>query len=360
MKNKKQILLLFFVCAVLLVNAQVHFSGNPVAMGRNADALLSINAISNYSKPMVGDIVMEVTEEGSDHQVLTIIFQNITVVTGINRLSKYSSQAARRFYDNELSKLLKSNGNFPPGNYSICCLFNPADKLVGVVEKEHCFSNTVTARQLLSLIEPADSICNYRPSFTWIGRKTQGPNVAFQVVCSEIKDHQSAEEALVNNPPVIKELLYMQANQMAYPAGASSLKTGKKYAWQVTEVSGNSMLNSSEVNVFNVGCKEFTETTVESFAEVKSFQTGKKYYFTDAVNFSFDNAYSEKKLNYTITQGGTLKKLENIPEIKIATGLNKISIDVGSLRALQKGQLYTMKIYNVGPAVYYLNFIVKE
>ncbi len=361
MKSKK-ILLPVLLCTfgISCAFSQVNFSGNPVSIGRNADALLSINAISSYNKPMAGEIIVTVKEDNADIPILTVIFSNIIVSPGINGLSKFRSQVNRTFYDNAQSALVKSNGSFPPGTYSICCIFNPSDKDLTIIDKERCFFNTIMPRSPLSLIEPIDSICNYRPPFIWLGRKTAGQGVAFRIVCAEIKDKQSPEEALQSNPPLFNILQYSQVNQMAYPAGTAALKEGKKYAWQVIEVAGNSVLNNSEVNMFNVGCKETTETTVESFADVKSYYTGKKYYFTSSVNFSFENRYAIKNLSYSITSLSTQKKLSNLPPVKMTTGLNKVSLNVEDIKGLNKNEQYKMEIYNLGSAVYYLNFIIKE
>ena len=356
---KKSLLSLFFVFTALCIHAQVRFTANPFAISRNADALLSIVAMSSYPVTTSGEIIIAVTEDGSDKPIVTISFANVSLFQGSNSLTRFRANASRIFYDNELSRIAANTGLFPPANYMICCRFNPDDKALPGLN-EQCFFSTVMPKTPITLIQPIDSICNFKPYFTWSGRKAASPDVAFKVVCTEVKEKQSAEEAMQNNFPLINRLIYRQANQMAFPSGIPAFTEGKKYAWQVFEVTGNNILNSSEIDEFTVGCSESAINGVESFAEVKPFYTGRKYYFSSTINFSFTNPYTGKKLEYAIIHVATQKKLTNLPEIKMATGLNKIILNTEDIKGLQKNEQYKIEIYNLATTIHYINFIINE
>lgn len=356
-KSVLSVLPLFFA---FCMNAQVRFTANPIAISRNADALLSATATSSYATVTVGELNIIVTEEGTDKPIVSIKFANISLLPGANSLSRFRSLAGRSFYDNELSRITANTGLFPPANYMICYRFEPEDKLLPSTNNEQCFFNTVLPKTPIVLIQPIDSICNFRPYFTWSGRKAASSNVAFKVVCTEINEKQSAEEAMQNNFPLINQLIYHQANQMAFPTGTPAFKAGKKYAWQVFELAENNILNSSEIDEFIVGCAELVSNGVESFAEVKSFYTGRKYYFTNTINFSFNNPYAENKLEYSIIHVATQKKLTNLPDIKMTTGLNKIILNTEDIKGLQKNEQYKIEIYNLATTTHYINFIITE
>lgn len=358
MITKKNLLSLLLIFSAFCIKAQVRFTANPVAISRNVDALLSINAISSYPLTMKGEISIVVTEEGSDKPIVTINFANLLLVPGNNALSRFRAQVSRIFYDNELSRISANTGLFAPANYMICCSFSPEDKLVPAAN-EQCFFSTVLPKTPITLIQPIDSICNFRPYFTWSGRKAASSNVAFKVVCTEVKEKQSAEEAMQNNFPLINQLIYRQANQMAFPAGTPAFKEGKKYAWQVFEIAESNILNSSEIAEFTVGCYNPAIIGTESFAEVKPFYTGRKYYFSNTINFSFRNPYAETKLAYSIIHVGSQKKLSNLPEIKMTAGLNKIILNTEDIKGLQKGEQYKIEIYNLSTTINYINFIIQ-
>jgi hypothetical protein len=360
MISKKYFIIVLFSLAVLSVTAQVKFSANPVALSRNADALLSATARSSYQQPLQGEISIKVTEEGTSLAVLTVYLIKVTLLPGSNNISRFREQANRIFYDNELSNIIRNTGAFAPAGYSICFQFIPDDKLLPVMETEQCFFSVVTPRTPITLIQPIDTICDYKPGFIWLGRKLSSQSVAFKVVCVQVGKDQSAEEALQNNPPVFNQLLYRQINQMSFPAGSPALKEGKKYAWQVFEVAGNNVLNNSEIFSFVAGCKTDVQNSVESFAEIKTFYTGKKYYFTSAINFSFNNPYAEKKLLYEIIHVATQKKLTNLPEIKMNKGLNMIKLNTEDIKGLQKNEQYKIEVYNLATTTHYINFIIKE
>lgn len=359
MINKKYLMSAILACTVFLVSAQVRFSANPVAISRNADALLSATVFSSYQTAVAGQISIRVTQEGNSAPVVTINLLKVKLLPGVANLSSFREPASRVFYDNELSVILQNTGTFAPASYSICYQFIPDDKFINQLDNEQCFFNTVTPRSPISLIYPLDTICEFKPVFTWLGRKAASGSAGFKVICVEVSVNQSAEEAMQNNPPLINQVLYQQTNQMNFPGGISALKEGKQYAWQVFEIAGNSVLNNSEIFSFVPGCKTNTQHSVESFAEIKTFYTGRKYYFSSSVNFSFNNPYAEKKLEYSIIHVATQKKLTNLPEIRMSQGLNMIKLPTEDIKGLQQNEQYKIEVYNLATQTHYINFIIK-
>jgi hypothetical protein len=358
MINKHFLLGCVMMLAALFSDAQVKFSGNPAVIGRNADALLSVNAISSYQAPVSGTVSIIVMEERSGMQVVSVSFAKALLEPGNNNLARFRTQSDIIFYENGISQVLKNTGTFGPGEYQICCQFDPLDKSLPGFNNQQCFTNLVLPKFPLVLIHPVDSICDFRPAFTWSGRKAQG--TAYKIICSEVNPGQSPGEALQDNVLFINQTVWQQSNQLAFPTGATSLKSGKTYAWQVVEMTGANIVNNSEIYQFTVGCKTTAETSPESFAEVKPEYTGRRYYFTRSVNFSFTNPYAPKKLEYAIINVATRTKLTNLPELKMSNGLNKMVLSTEDLKGLQKNEEYKVEIYNLSPATHYFNFIIKE
>jgi hypothetical protein len=358
--TKKLLLGFLLFSFIVSANAQIHFSGNPSLLTRNVDALLTINMSNTASSSVLGEIHIMVTEERTGYPICRLQSNKINVPPGTRNLVPYRTQFNKQFFENALSRIAQNTGSFAPGDYLICCQFDPDDKALIAQNPEQCFSSLVTAKAPLLLIYPEDSICNFRPSFQWQGRKTPSSQAAFRVFCAEVSAQQTPEQALQINPPVVQQLIYTQINQIPFPAGSPSLVPGKTYAWQVLEVAGNAILNSSEIYVFTVGCKEAIETSNESYAEVKPIYTGKKYFYRESVNFSFTNPYAAGKLSYAIIRLKDNKKLTNLPSIQMTNGLNKIVLPVADLTGLQKNEQYKIEIYNLASTTCYLNFIIQE
>jgi hypothetical protein len=188
----------------------------------------------------------------------------------------------------------------------------------------------------------------------------QSSEVAFKVICAEVKEGQTPEEALQSNSFLVNQSVNGQVNQTQFPLGSPTLNQNKKYAWQVLEVSGKNILNSSETGVFTVACESLEPPVPVSYADVKSSYTGKRYYFSSSVNFSFNNPYAKKKLAYSIIEIGTREKVSNLPEITMEPGLNKIILSIEDLKGLKKNQEYKIEIYNLTSTTNYFNFIIKE
>jgi hypothetical protein len=354
---RKQFLLLTGLSILtLFAGAQVRFNANPAAITRNADALLSINVLSNYSNAVEGDMTITISDEASGRQLYTVTMRGVQLLPGTNSLAKFRSVASMAFTEEGPAQLIRTTGNYPPGDYEICIQFNPGDKHN---ISQQCFYSSVAAKFPLQLVSPADTICNKRPAFLWQGRKANAPGVAYKLSVVEMKKGQSAEEALIENPLVVNKTLFQQTNQSNFPEGSLPLEEGKKYAWQVQEVSSNSVLNTSEIYEFTVGCVP-ERHAVASFAEVKPVYTGKKYYYTKTVNFSFRNPYSVKKLKYAIVHIASKKQLTDLPVIEMSNGLNQIILDVDNIKGLVKNEQYKIEIYNLGNSIHYLNFIVQE
>lgn len=361
MVNKKILTVIALVICLFSAKAQqITFSANYLSAGSNVDAVLDATAISSFANPTRGDISVVVTEELSGLPVMNVDFADISLQHGNNPMHGFQNNAVKTFFNNGLSHTAETTGHFAPGNYSICWRFKRRGN-TGEVHK--CFANRINPRFRLNLIHPEDSICNLRPHFIWTGSKTVNTS-DFKIVCVELGAGQSEQEAIINNPPIVNNILHA-GSQLAYPAGSADLEQGKSYAWQVFEVAGGNILNSSDIAVFTIGCNPSNNNPPktekkESFAEVKANYTGKQYYFTEDIKFSFNNSYEAKPLNYSIIEVATNNKLANVPPIAMQKGLNRITIRKIDVPGLTKDTQYKMEIYNLSTSVQYINFTVTQ
>jgi len=361
MVNKKILTIIAFVICIFSAKAQqITFSANYVSAGSNVDAVLDATAISSFANPTRGNISVVVTEDLSGLPIMNIDFPDVSLLHGNNSMHSFQNNAVKTFFNNGLSHTAEATGHFTPGNYSICWKFKRRGN-TGEVQK--CFVNQINPRFRLDLIHPEDSICDLRPHFIWTGSKTVNTS-DFKVICVEIGAGQNEQEAIINNSPIVNNI-NQSGSQLAYPSSCPDLEEGKTYAWQVYEVAGGNILNSSDIGVFVIDCNHSNNNPPkvekkESFAEVKAYYTGKQYYFTDDIKFSFNNSYEAKPLNYSIIEVATNNKLANVPAIAMQKGLNRITLRKIDVPGLTKDAQYKMEIYNLSTSVQYINFTVTQ
>ncbi|RYZ22588.1 MAG: hypothetical protein EOO16_08490 [Chitinophagaceae bacterium] len=358
MRNKFFLFLCLTGICCLPAAAQVRFRVNTGTALAQADALFTISAASSYPGPESGTVLVRVTEQGKGVPVVQVTLPGAVLQPGLNTLSAFRERAQPLYFENELSRIAQSTGTFAPGTYEVCCSFLPADKGQAPVP-EQCAAGDVFPRALLLLVSPGDSTCNKRPPFIWRGRKAQ-PSVAYRVVCVTVGEGQTGAEALSAGVPVFDQLLYRNQNQMPFPAGSPALEAGKRYAWQVTEVAGGSILNSSEIFEFAYGCGSPGRKAPASYADVKTYHTGRSYYFTTTIDFAFSNPYVEAPLQYAIVHMATGKKLSHLPSIQMKRGVNQVQLPVRSLKGIREGEQYVMEVYGLSPSVQLFNFIIQR
>src|SRR5882757_3802717 len=292
----------------------------------------------------------------------------ITASTGIFTLQP----GARQLNVNALSPIMynyiapgtdnKLQGLLPAGMYTACyTLASTATKEADLAQE--CVSFDTEPLSPPMLIFPADSsLLDIAPKqFSWTPPTPAGmfDRLHYEVLIVEINEGQKANEAIQQNLPFYNDDNVF-TNMLNYSSATTNFEKDKWYAWQVIAKDDRNYAGKSETWVFKIKDKIPDSIPPESYADAKPYYSGKKYFFTNSVRFSFFNPYIEKKLDYSIVQVSTRKKLLHLPEIKMSKGLNQLAIDTKSIRGLQVNEQYVLEIYNLGTATYFINFSIKE
>jgi hypothetical protein len=274
----------------------------------------------------------------------------------INTLSPVQYNYLAGIGNNNLQALI------PVGVYTACYSLS-GYSLKDVTLAEDCVQFDAEPLSPPMLIFPADSsaLDNKPNQFSWTPPTPAAmfSQLHYEILITQVQEGQKADEAIQQNIPFYTEGGLFNS-LLNYPGSAWAFEKDKWYAWQIVAKDDKSYAAKSEVWVFKINTGTKTNTDKEAFAEVKPFYSGKKYYFTSSINFSFSNPYTTKPLDYSITSVATNKKLIHLPTIKMVEGLNQVSIEVGKIKGIQKNEQYVIEIYNLGSGTQYLNFIIKE
>ncbi len=303
---------------------------------------------------------MVLSDRNTGDEVMTAATSQFTVARGARQLNVNLLEPVQYNYltmtgDSRLQGLL------PPGNYMACYTLTLVNTKADAVTECVQFDAEPLTPPMLTF--PADSsVTEALPSqFTWLPPTPAAmfSRLQYDIVIVPVNDGQLAEDAIQNNIPFYSTG-NITGNNLNYPGASPAFEKNKWYAWQVIAKDDKSYAAKSETWVFQVNAfSKKADVVTESYADAKSYYTGKTYYFSDHILVSFTNPYTAKKMRYAIRHAASKKTIAGIPDIEMKQGLNNLSVPVKKLKGLKKNELYTMEIYNSSNTTYYVNFIVR-
>lgn len=326
---------------------------------------LFINARKNWSvqQPLLfAPLRMEV----SGIEVVTIKTAPFIIRQGVNSIDRKAfANAQFSFAGNSYGKAVKQSGNLPEAEYDYCFeveVYETKDLSLPRFS-EQCFTYAVQPLTPLLLINPIDEdeLC-IKPNFIWQPPMPLPQDARFKLILVEMQEKQDVIEAISFNTPIINQL-DIRTNTLFYPPNAPALKEDQKYAWQVWVYDKNTILKKSEIWTFTVRCSEKGATpSTDSYRELKETIDGNFYATSQLLRFSFTNPYrAEKQLRYTIDcLSDPSIKIKKLPELTLATGLNKFEIDLSEFNSFKENKEYLLTVFLADNRQLKLRFLYKK
>ena len=348
-----------FLLPLSKVFSQVNFIFMAEVYGRSIDGLGNFQLQNLTGLTKKGQVYTTVRENISKSSVVSIVSPPFNLPPGNSPFPMNTFTGSTfTFSPNAMGALVSQTRNFPPGEYTFCFRFVPADKSE---ESENCFDANIQPLVPISLINPADQdkICQKRPPLSWQPPVPFPPSMRFRLQLTEKKKGAVVENLLMNAPLILLDNI--PSTTINYPSFAPDLQEGHTYVWQVIAYQNGIILSRSEIWEFTVQCTDPVKPGVnDSYRELKDLVNGNYYYATRFLKFSYHNNYNIKKLEYEIyeTEGGS-KKIKNTPDIPILPGMNKIDIDLTDLN-LQDGQHYMLKVFPFNEPAIIVRFVYHE
>jgi hypothetical protein len=358
MLNKILVLLVLvgFSCAA---SAQVSVQFIPEVYGRNLSGLLNAGILNTGGKMNVR-LSITVTEEKAG-KVISILTQPFVIVPGSNMVPASAAKSASvQLSNNKVSRFIQQNSAFPQGNYEYSYKVISAISVEEIII-DQTFEQEVLPPAPLDLIEPynEDKICNKQPLLTWQPSIPTIPGTMYELLMVEMKDRQSAVEALNYNLPIVKQKGIVNT-MLLYPPASKALTEGKKYAWQVTAYKDQTVINRSEVWEFTLDCKEEKEVVEDDngYRDIEDLFRGNFYVARGVVKFSMVNSYNEQPLKYSIIcVTDPLQKPKRLPKIQLKKGQNKLRIDLSQNYSFKDGYSYLLEVQMPGGTPKKMRFI---
>ncbi|HEY6902423.1 MAG TPA: hypothetical protein VI233_17320 [Puia sp.] len=357
--NRYIVIACLFLLPLSRVFGQVNFIFVPEVYGRSIDGLGVFQVQNIANQPKVGQVYIQVRENISKSSIVTIVSPQFTLSPGSNAFPVNVFTGSHfTFGNNPMAAIVSQTRNFPPGEYTYCYRFVPADK---TDDSENCFDANIQPLVPISLISPAegDKICQKRPPLSWQPPVPFPPSMRFRLLLTEKKKGAAIENLLMNAPLIFLDNI--PSTTVSYPSFAADLKEGSTYVWQVLAYQNGIVLSKSEIWEFTVQCNEPVKPSpYDNYRELKDLVNGNYYIANRFLKFSFQNNYNIKKLTYEIyeLENGAVK-VKHLPDVPIATGLNKIDIDLTDLN-LQEGRHYILKVYPFNEQTVQVRFVYHE
>ena len=362
-KNIRNIWVTVFILLYNVSPAQVLVQFVPALNGRTMGGLFMAE-IQNAS-PITYTGKLKVTvKDAVNKTVLTALTPSFLLKPGGNSIQTLSGQARLQFGNSSSARILAETGRFPENDYEYCFEFTGAENKTSANERvfENCYNYNVQPVFPLSLINPGDgdAFCETRPVFTWQAAIPVAGDYLYKLIVVEKKDKQELQEALLNNTP-----LYQQDNIAGcvahYPPQLPELQKDKDYAWQVLAYQGGIQVTQSEIWKFRIGCDDRKpDSSKESYRQLSTYLDGNYYSAGSTLRISLINPYGLTTMRYSLTDiSDPTRKIENLPVIKIQTGLNKVDIGLEDISGLELNKMYRLKVANIGDHTQYLQFIYK-
>lgn len=338
---------------------QVNFIFMAEVYGRSIDGLGSVQIQNLVNQTKRGQVYITVKENISKSSIVTIISPQFPLNPGNNPLPAGVFTGSNfSFASNAMAAIVSQTRNFPPGEYTFCYRWVPADK---TDDTENCFDANIQPLVPISLINPADEdkICQKRPPLSWQPPVPFPPNMRFRLQLTEKKKAAAIENLLMNAPLVLLDNI--PSTTVNYPSFAPDLQEGHTYVWQVVAYQNGIIVSRSEIWEFTVQCTDPVKPSPnDSYRELRDLVNGNYYYATRSLKFSYRNNYNIKKLAYEIYETeGASKKIKNIPDIPIVQGMNKIDIDLSDFD-LQDGKHYMLKVFPFNEPDILVRFVYQE
>ncbi len=317
---------------------------------------LTLFQINDFSVYNPGGSILNSTIEVSiddNHNGKRILHEyvNHSIVPGLNSFLtvKFDCQ----YYENSISKELRSNGILKEGNFSICILVRSANIESPV---KNCDQVSLMNNRDIHLVSPfnEEKIETLNPFLQWISSFEPGTNYHLRLV--QLSPYSSNEQALSENIA----LLEFDTKDLSslYPFTAPVLEYKKKYVWQIYAFSEDrSIIGYSEPWRFTPARNERTESSKgDCYRLVYRNLNNGNYLFRDVIRFGYNNYANENVLTYSITDLTTGKKCSNLPVVNLVNGFNKIDLVLGEEIKVEENHSYFFEINNKNRERYQFNF----
>lgn len=367
MKLKNIFSLLAFLLLLLpsgsRAQQQITITGLQVApYNISPEALMSATIVNNGAETQV--MLAAQLYNLNNEMLLSVKSGSFTLSQGLNApatravtMTEYGSGGQADY--------IRSTHALPGGSFKVCV--SVISLRTGEPTDEFCDELESDFNQYLYLVNPLDkdTVETTTPLLLWNHSEpfsALAPGEYYRMIVTEIKDQQSAEEAIsVNSPLMVKN--YLTTHSLQYPYDAQELSGGMRCAWVVQKISNGIVTNTTEAWQFVIR-KAPDEQNIKYVALAQELNATYYTAVNGRIYFRFvEEYYGNGSITATIVseKGKTIPVLvlkdtdskAPVTAIKV-TGDNRFVLDLGQQNI--KPGFYRLEVRNEKKELFYLKF----
>jgi len=323
------------------------------------DQVWNFNIINTGKQSITSSVEVILLKNGS-YPVMTTNVQNFEIQKGLNIFSNAKKALAVTSYGNDVnSQSFQNTGILSPGSYAICVTIkNPIYQTIGY----SCRELNVTSFTLPVLTYPLneETIYTSNPILTWLPVLP----ATLQDLTYKMEIWKTGAGANFKMTGNLYETTLIE-NVFPYNMGLPILQTGEAYSWNVSAFAGDFYLGSSEIWEFTINstanAKIGEEDIVDSYRIIDDATENALYVTENLLKIKYMNGANDSLLHYSISMLDNPEAIvDDLPEILLYRGVNKIDIDLVSLGTMLVETYYLLVIEDSNEREYYLRFLYTE
>ena len=304
----------------------------------------------------------------SNELLLTVKSGSFNLQPGLNPPISHSVTMAE-YGSGGQADYIRTTHSLPGGTFRVCV--SVLSLQTGEPTDEFCDELESDFNQYLYLVNPLDkdTIETTAPLLLWNHSEpfsALAPGEYYRMIVTEIREQQSAEEAIsVNSPLMVKN--YLTTHSLQYPYDAQELKEGMRCAWVVQKISNGVVTNTTEAWQFVIRQKP-DEKNIKYVALSQELNASFYTAVYGRIYFKFvEEYYSKAGMSATIVS----EKGKNIPVTVLKdaggqAGSSTIKVNGDNRFVLNLDEqnirpgFYRLEIRNEKKELFYLKFYLPE
>lgn len=303
-------------------------------------------------------LLLRLSDAGTTQPVLTAVTRTVVLNPGANQLQEKDLAPVQYEYL-MMTTDRRPEGMLSPGNYLACYSVVLDGDKAGQPATEDCIPFAVEPLSPPLLNMPADAaVLEQRlPQFTWIPPAPLQlfTDLNYELVVTEMRDGQSAAEAVQSNIPVYRAPALRQVFA-AYPSGGVPLDTGRTYAWTVKAYNGRQFAAQTEIWTFRLNSKALMPEYNSPYVSLKREVDGVVTNCGNVLRFAYTNETMETNAHYSVISLDNGNREIMSGTVALQPGSNLLELKLRKSGKLKSGAYYALVLQNSRDERWRMNF----
>ena len=354
----KHFIFIFWVTIPIITYSQININSQlPFAGFVQKEQLWNMVLVNNNPQIAEVNIKCTVQDKLTGQIILSAITGNIYLNKGIKQISYMDLQPIVYNYNN----ISVSKKYLPLGTYIVCYQVNSGgSKPESLVEDCKEIVIEPLSPPMLTLPQNKSEIQTTYPQFVWMPPTPieSFSNLHYNLIVAEIKEGQSAIEAIRYNAPVYTKSNIIQTIEN-YPPSLNALAINKEYAWQVIVKNNEDYNVSTETWSFKVVEDPINKIiSLAPFLKITDNLPQISIVHQGMLKLEINNELNDSIGTFTVTNSSNNKQKKEVCSfvLSLKPGVNFIQESLSKYAKLNLKDVYQVQYINSKGIAHFIKF----